>query len=86
LPSFLLGVILGWLCFKSGSVVPGMILHALHNSLVVLMGYYQPQLVERGWASLEYDRLPAWLVAAAAAGVALGLVWVWRMRRYEPEA
>jgi hypothetical protein len=27
------------------------------------------------------DRLPAWLLAAAAAGAALGVVWVWRMRR-----
>ncbi len=77
LPSFLLGVVLAWLCLASGSVVPGMILHALHNGLLVLMGYYQPQLIERDWLSPADARLPVWLLAAASVGVVLGLGWVW---------
>jgi ABC-2 type transport system permease protein/sodium transport system permease protein len=80
-PSFLLGVVLGWLCLKSGSIVPGMILHALHNGLLVLMGYYQPLLAERGWVPAADERLPAWLLGAAAAGTAVGVVWVWGMGR-----
>jgi ABC-2 type transport system permease protein/sodium transport system permease protein len=79
-PSFLLGVVLGWLCLKSGSVIPGMILHTLNNGLVVMVGLYQQQLAESGWLPTE-DRLPGWLVGTAAAGVALGLAWVWGMRR-----
>src|SRR5262249_36303018 len=47
-PSFLLGVVLGWLAWKTGSVLPGMLLHALHNGLLVLLAWYEPQLVERG--------------------------------------
>jgi sodium transport system permease protein len=76
-PSFLLGVVLAWLCLKSGSVVPGMILHALNNGLLVLMGYYLPRLIERGWVSPEDERLPAWLLATASVGVVLGLLCVW---------
>src|SRR5262249_51813956 len=48
-PSMVLGVILAWLCYQSGSVVPGMILHALHNSSLVLLAYYEPRLKEVSW-------------------------------------
>src|SRR5262249_400999 len=44
LPSFLLGLVLGWLAVVSGSVFPGMLLHVIHNAVIVLMGYYQPEL------------------------------------------
>src|SRR5262249_33848223 len=45
-PSFVLGALLAWLCWRSGSVVPGMILHALHNGLLILLSYYEPRLSE----------------------------------------
>ena len=80
LPSLLLGVVLAGLCYKSGSIVPGMILHALHNGLLVLMAYYEPWLSERGWMPSAEDHLPAWLLAGAAVGAGLGLVWLWRLR------
>jgi ABC-2 type transport system permease protein/sodium transport system permease protein len=78
--SLLLGVVLGWLCYQSGSIVPGMILHALHNGSLVLMGYYEPQLNDLGWVQSAEDHLPAWLLGAAAAGVVLGGILVWRLK------
>ncbi|MEW5851945.1 MAG: ABC transporter permease subunit/CPBP intramembrane protease [Myxococcota bacterium] len=36
-PTFVLGIILGLLRLRSGSVVPGMILHTLHNGLVAVV-------------------------------------------------
>jgi ABC-2 type transport system permease protein/sodium transport system permease protein len=79
-PSLLLGLVLAWLCYRSGSIVPGMILHALHNGLLVLLAYYEPELTARGWVPSAEDHLPAWLLGPAAAGAALGLLWVWRLR------
>src|SRR5262249_56297190 len=38
--STLLGLLLGWLAWRTGSVVPGMILHALHNTSLLLLAYY----------------------------------------------
>jgi sodium transport system permease protein len=35
LPAFVLGVVLGLLAVRSGSVVPGMVFHLLHNGLLV---------------------------------------------------
>ena len=53
----LLGLLLGWLAWRTGSIVPGMILHALHNSALMLLGYYKQDLLASGWLQ-EADRLP----------------------------
>lgn len=76
LPSTFLGLILGWLAWKTGSVVPGMLLHFLHNGSVTLLAYYEPWLVEQGWMEANQQHLPFLLVlgAAAGCGVALALV------------
>jgi sodium transport system permease protein len=86
LPSALLGVVLGWVCWRNGSVFPGMVLHALNNSAVALLAYYEPQLRARGWLVADQDHLPAaWLLAAAACA-ALGALWLWRQAPAPKEA
>jgi ABC-2 type transport system permease protein/sodium transport system permease protein len=68
LPTMLLGVLLGWVRLKTGSVYPGMLLHALHNCLLLSIAYYRDALVARGWGVEEQQHLPmAWLVASAVA-------------------
>jgi len=37
LPSTLMGLVLGWVCYRTGSVFPGMLLHTSHNGLLVMM-------------------------------------------------
>ncbi len=87
--SALLGVLLGWLAWRSGSILPGIILHATHNVCLQLLHYYQPQLIEAGWLEPDQAGVPTtWLLAAAVA-VALGLAWAWlalrRLPRPKPE-
>jgi ABC-2 type transport system permease protein/sodium transport system permease protein len=67
--------VLGWVCWRTGSVLPGVLLHALHNSCIVLLGYYQPE-----WAAEEGHLPAAWLAAGALGGV-LALVWMWLTTR-----
>lgn len=76
LPSLLLGLLLGWLAVRSDSVLPGMVLHAAHNSLVVLLGYYQPDLVAAGWLTPDQERLPASGLLIAGVLAAAGLAWL----------
>jgi ABC-2 type transport system permease protein/sodium transport system permease protein len=77
LPSTFLGLILGWVAWRTASVVPGMLLHACHNGLLLLLAYYRDELAARGWGLQEQSHMPiAWL-AAAAAGVIVGLSLVW---------
>jgi len=81
LPSTLLGLVLGWVCVRTRSIVPGMLLHAAHNGLLMMISYYQPELAARGFgieeqANLESSHLPAsWLAGAGlVAAVGFGLM------------
>jgi ABC-2 type transport system permease protein/sodium transport system permease protein len=81
LTSTLLGLILAWLCWRSGSVIPGMILHAVHNSCLVLLAYYQPK-----W--LTENVPPAGLAVAISIVVLVvaGIEYLCRKRVDTPEA
>ena len=65
LPTTLMGLILGWLCYRSGSIVPGIILHMLHNGFVIFMAYYQPALSKYSWFPEEGAHIPtSWILAS----------------------
>jgi ABC-2 type transport system permease protein/sodium transport system permease protein len=57
LPSTLMGLILGWVCWRSGSVLPGMLLHAVHNAILLSIGYYEVPLRQSGWLHLDPGQL-----------------------------
>jgi ABC-2 type transport system permease protein/sodium transport system permease protein len=77
LPSTLLGLMLGWICWRTKSVFPGMLLHATHNGLLVLIGRYQDDLAKWGIGVQEQQHLPPLWLLAAGCGVALGISLVW---------
>lgn len=84
LPSTFLGLILGWLCYRTASVWPGMLLHATHNGLLLLIAYYRDPLMKQGWGVAEQTHLPAtWLIVAAVmVGMAISsLVWLTQAHR-----
>jgi ABC-2 type transport system permease protein/sodium transport system permease protein len=72
LPSTLLGLVLGWVRWRSGSVWPGMVLHACNNGAVLLAAR------EAGLG--DGAHVPAvWLLAGlAGAAAGVGLVWAGR--------
>jgi ABC-2 type transport system permease protein/sodium transport system permease protein len=82
LTTTLLGLVLGVMAWRSGSVIPGMIFHALHNSTLVLLAYYKPQLETWDWVPKEESYLPvAWVVGSAVvAGIGFLLIMVGRKR------
>ena len=75
-PSTLLGFILGWVAYRSGSVIPGMLMHFLHNGLLNLVGHYHKRL---NWFGDRFDdqaHLPlAWIVGGLVAVIA-ALIWI----------
>lgn len=84
LPSTLMGLILGWVAWQAGSVLPAMLLHVLHNSALLTLARYQDQL--SGWqlGNLETMHLPApWLITSALC-ITLGLLLVRRPRTQTP--
>jgi len=73
LPSTFLGLILGWVCWRTGSVLPGMLLHVCHNGLLLMIAYYRDELTARGWGVEERTHLPISWLAAATVGITVGV-------------
>ncbi|MGE3313486.1 MAG: ABC transporter permease subunit/CPBP intramembrane protease [Planctomycetaceae bacterium] len=73
-----MGLFIGWVRVRTGSILPGMLLHAVHNSLIVLVFRFQDQLEKLGLgleqtADMENAHLPATWIAGAAIVAAAGL-------------
>lgn len=66
--STLVGLLLGWVRWRSGSLLPGMLVHALNNGFIILLAYYKPQIEALGIGISESQHLPtAWIVCGASA-------------------
>ncbi len=76
LPSTALGLLLGYLCYRSGSIWPGVVAHACHNCLLLSLAYYRKPISEAGWGIAEGAHLPILWLAAGIAGIAAALVLV----------
>ena len=83
-PSCLMGVVLGWLRYRTGSIWPGIALHATHNGLLVTLAVRSDWLRGQGWGIEEAAHLPlSWLITAGFATTAA--IWlVSRLTRTEP--
>lgn len=86
LASTLLGVVLGSTCWSTRSIWPGVVLHALNNSLMLLVARYGREIKASGWDLEEHRYLPPALLAVAALVAAAGLWLVWLGREKEPAA
>jgi ABC-2 type transport system permease protein/sodium transport system permease protein len=81
-PTCFLGVILGIICLRTGSVWPGMLLHCLHNGLLLVVSNSADQLKAWGIGAEEQQHLPAtWLIGAGVLStVGLGLIVMLKKR------
>ncbi|TWU60118.1 ABC-2 family transporter protein [Rubripirellula tenax] len=76
-PSTLLGFVLGWIAYRSGSVLPGMVMHFVHNGLLELVGHYHEKLEFLGADFDNQTHLPVtWIVIATGIAV-VGATIVW---------
>lgn len=73
-PTTLLGLLIGWVAYRTGSVVPGMVLHFAHNALLTMVGHYHRRIT---WFGTDFDNqthLPLpWLIGGVTC-VAAGMV------------
>jgi ABC-2 type transport system permease protein/sodium transport system permease protein len=68
-----MGLVLGFFRWRTGSLLPGIVLHAVHNGLLIGLAYYEPPLIFAQFQISEGEHLPAAWIAAGAAGVSAGL-------------
>jgi sodium transport system permease protein len=79
--SAMLGVVLGWVCWRSGSVWPGIALHMTHNGLLMAMARWRDEVRKLGFDSESESHLPAQILLVAAVIAAVGLALVFLSKR-----
>jgi sodium transport system permease protein len=77
LPTFILGVVLGVLRWRSGSVVPGIAMHAVNNGLIGTLAQ-RPALASWIGMDMTSGDLPWAPVVAGSAVMAAALAVLWR--------
>ena len=75
-PTALVGIILGYLCYKSGSILPGIILHLLHNGIVAFLAYYQEKLSQFDWFPDASEPIPTTWILGALVPAAIGIILI----------
>ncbi|MFM8472703.1 MAG: lysostaphin resistance A-like protein [Candidatus Kapaibacterium sp.] len=76
LPMLVLGTVLGMLAYRSRSLVPGMILHAVFNGIMVVL--FQMGVAEMGDIT---PSMPVWQSGMLALAGGWGLVWTLKRLR-----
>ena len=73
-PTSFLGVILGWVCYRTGSVLPGMLLHTLHNGLLLSVSSFTKELATLGIGTETQEHLPTLWLAGAGITVVVAIL------------
>jgi ABC-2 type transport system permease protein/sodium transport system permease protein len=79
--STLVGLVLGWLRWRTGTVLPGMLLHTLHNGLLIMLVYYEPQLTEHGIGVARETHIPTDWLSGGVIAACVGLCAVYALTR-----
>jgi ABC-2 type transport system permease protein/sodium transport system permease protein len=77
IPSTLMGIVIGWVAYRTNSVLPGMVIHFVHNGLLNMVLYYQDQLSFLGKGFDNQAHLPPHWIALATLLVVTGAALVW---------
>jgi uncharacterized protein len=83
IPLAVIGIFLGWITIKSGSLIPAMIAHFVNNAFSVLLVRLMP---ESPLASSVPEMPPLWLVAGSIALIYVVLYTIRRVTNSEGEA
>ncbi|MCK6512066.1 ABC transporter permease subunit [Myxococcota bacterium] len=76
LPTFLLGLVFGWLCWRTGSLYASVLAHTLHNALSLAIGlFFAKTAIAR-----SLDQQPAvWWLPLGLILFVTGIVWLHRI-------
>lgn len=77
LPSTFMGLILGFIALRTGSLWPGIVVHALHNGFLLSVSHYQDIIKRWGILVNEGEHLPTTWLATGAAMLIGGILLIW---------
>lgn len=80
-PSAFMGLALGWVCWRTGSLWASMLVHLAHNGFLILVVYFEREIAALGLAIEPAAHVPARLLLGGGAAAALSLVVLGRFGR-----
>lgn len=80
IPTALVGLILGYVAYKSDSLFPGILLHAIHNACVSFLAHFQETLSQQSWFPQD-ESIPWQWVVGGAIVAAVGMVLITTVKR-----
>lgn len=81
LPSLFMGVVLGMIAWHTGSLWPGVLLHACHNGLLLSLGHFKAEITKLGIGVEEGGHLPVTWLAGGAIACAVGALLIASRRK-----
>jgi len=84
IPSTLMGLLLGWVSLRTGSMVTTAIMHGIHNSTLLIMAHKRDELANWTVTAAEQSHLPTTWIIASAIGIVVGVSWIWLTTRKSP--
>lgn len=68
--TFGFGIIIGWLYWRTGSIIPGIVIHIVNNSLCIVFAF----------KDLSIDSLAIWwvILVVCLSSLAYGVWWFWK--------
>lgn len=85
IPTTLVGLILGYIAYKSDSLLPSILLHAIHNACVSFLAHFQETLSKQSWFPQD-ESIPWQWVAGGALVAAIGMALVVLAKRPSGQA
>jgi hypothetical protein len=75
--------VLGWIRLSTGSIFPGIVMHAVSNGLLLSLTELQPLLARLGLdlAVKNETHLPAWFLATSSGLSLIGAILIYRSSR-----
>ncbi len=83
-PTTIMGVVLGWVCYRSGSVIPGILLHGLHNAMTVGFAFFRDEMVAREWIVKDQSSVPMQVLLAGVICASIGWLILIFLKRPTP--
>ncbi len=72
-PTFLLGLMLGYVRYRTGSLLTAIITHALHNGMIFITVYYHDSFNQNGW--WIGGKIQNYLVYSLLLGLGLAVIY-----------
>jgi len=86
IPTMFLGLVLGFVAIRTGSLWPGVLLHAIHNGLIFWLTRFSEKELSEWFGSTNQHFPPIWILASlASVAVGIGLLYYLTQQRFHED-